>query len=292
MRRGWTLHEMVISLSVGAGIVALAVHAALGELRFFRGAGEIAAVRGQLHHTTGITRALLWGVSRPGGDITAALDTALELRVSLGTAVVCESGAAWVIIPAAGGAAGNTLSAFVESPQPDDRVAAYFEDSAGGTWLTLRVAAAPVGGAGCPRFPSVTSAWTVALQEQLIVPAGAVLRFMRPIRVSLYRASDGRWYLGARDWNAESARFNTIQPVAGPLDPPSPEPARAGLRFEYLDGNGDALADPVDPSLVAAVRIVARGASPRPVRVAGMSTSMGERYVDSAAATFALRNAR
>src|SRR3954465_13081878 len=133
LKRGWTLHEMIISLAVTGGILALAVHAALGQLRFFRGAGEIAALRGQLAQATAVPAAFLWGVSPTAGDIRAAEDSALEVDAPMGTAVVCESAPGWVIVPAPV-AEGNTLSAFVESPQPDDRIAALMEDSSGATW--------------------------------------------------------------------------------------------------------------------------------------------------------------
>ncbi len=57
------------------------------------------------------------------------------------------------------------------------------------------------------------------------------MRVTRPIRYSLYHASDGSWYLGARDWNDASARFNTIQPLAGPFRSPGAGPALSLVRF-------------------------------------------------------------
>ncbi|HET9424602.1 MAG TPA: hypothetical protein VFO55_04450, partial [Gemmatimonadaceae bacterium] len=66
---------------------------------------------------------------------------------------------------------------------------------------------------------------------------GMPLRVTRPWRYSLYRASDGLWYLGAREWNAALSRFNTIQPVGGPFL----SAASSGLRFTYADAGGNAL---------------------------------------------------
>ena len=73
VRKGWTLHEMIISLAVTGAVLALAVHAALGQLRFFHGVGEITNLRGQLAQTTLVPRALLWGVSPVAGDIAVSL---------------------------------------------------------------------------------------------------------------------------------------------------------------------------------------------------------------------------
>jgi hypothetical protein len=291
LRGGWTLHEMIISLAMTGAIVALAVHAALEQMRFFRGVGEIAAVQAQLNDVTGIARAVLWAVSPVGGDILVAQDTALELRITLGSAVVCESSPGRVVIPIPI-AGGNTLAAFAESPQPDDGVVALLDDSLGTTWLTVHVASAPVYAGSCTPYQATDGAWAIALREPLLIPAGTLLRFVRPFRLSLYHASDNRWYLGARDWNAVTQRFNTIQPVAGPLDAANATPDRSGLTFRYLDATGELLPAGADTRSVTAVEIVARGTSIRPARVAGLRTVSGERFADSAVVILALPNVR
>lgn len=291
VKRGWTLHEMIISLAVTGGVLALVVHAALGQLRFFHGVGEIADLRGQLAQTTLVPRALLWGASSAGGDITVARDTAIELAVGIGSAVVCESAPGWIIIPTAA-PAGNSLSAFAESPQQDDRIAALVEDSVGATWINFRVATAPTSGSGCPRFPAASGGLRIGLVEQISIPEGTPLRFLRPMRLSLYRASDGRWYLGARDWNAAAQRFNTIQPVAGPLDASESPGGTSGLRFQYFDSRGAEIGDGSEPRLIAGVRITAYGTSQAAVRMGGTTTTPAERIVDSSVTEIALRNAR
>jgi len=290
VRRGWTLHEMIISLAVTGAVLAIAVHAAMGQLRFFDGVTRLSTLRSQLMQTTLIPRALVWSSSTIAGDILVAQDTALELNTVTGSSVVCESAAGWIIVPLPL-SAGNTLSAFAESPQPDDRIAALLEDSMGVTWINLRVAAAPVSGAGCARY-AATGGWTIALAEQLVVPPGTLLRFLRPVRLSTYRASDGRWYLGARDWNAVTHRFNTVQPIAGPVDAPNSSPGAAGLRFEYFDSTGAELAGVGEPRAIAAIGISARSRSAAPVRMQGAATDAAGRVADSARVLFAMRNVR
>lgn len=282
---------MLISLAVMCGVFGIAAHMATEQLRFFRGIGEVATVRGQIAQTGAIAERVLWGVSPPGGDIVMALDSALEVHMPIGTAVACAGTAGRVTIPAGAPARGAALAAFADSPEPGDRMVALFEDSLSATWLTLRVAATPVPDA-CARFPGVSSAVSIALKEPLEVPAGAALRFTRPFRLSLYRASDNRWYLGAKDWNEEQQRFNSIQPVAGPLREYSADAAKTGLLFVYRDGQGTELAAPIETSRIASVTIVARGASVRAVRVRGIASSAAERYEDSTSVTVALRNAR
>ena len=119
---------MVISLAVTAGVLGLAAHMASAQLRFYRGLGDVAALKTQIGHASGITTSLLWGISPKAGDIIAALDTALEFRVTLGTAVTCESSPGRIVIPAATTSRGNTLAAYIESPESGDRLAAFLDD--------------------------------------------------------------------------------------------------------------------------------------------------------------------
>src|SRR5213075_1717787 len=91
MRRGWTLHEERNPHCVMAVAAGLASHAAVVQLRFFRGAGEVLALRGQIGAVGSVVASALWGVSPAGGDIVFASDSALEVRVAVGSAVVCEA---------------------------------------------------------------------------------------------------------------------------------------------------------------------------------------------------------
>jgi hypothetical protein len=281
---------MLISMGVTGIVVALVAHAATEHLRFFRGVGETVALRNQTGHAGAITAGVLWSVSSAGGDIVVAQDSAIEVQMSIGAAITCANELGRAVIPAASDAFGNTLSAFVERPDVGDRAIALFEDSLGATWLTLHVASPPVGGAGCATFPSATATWTIALREQLIVPAGAALRFTRPIRLSLYRAGDARWYLGAKTWNAAAQRFNGIQPVAGPLNPYSSNPTTTGFLLTYRDSGGAELPPEAAPNRIASVTVVARTQSARQVQIGLRSETRG--FEDSTSVTIALRNSR
>jgi hypothetical protein len=109
-----------------------------------------------------------------------------------------------------------------------------------------------------------------------------VVRVTRPWRYSLYRASDGRWYVGAREWSPALLRFNTIQPVAGPLM----SAAAGGLRFHYRDSVGAEIAPaPADSRGIAAIEVAFRIDSTIPGRYAH-STSIRPR----SSVVVALRN--
>jgi type II secretory pathway pseudopilin PulG len=276
-RRGWTLHEMLISLAVMGGVFGLAVHLALGQMRFVRSASELSAVRLQAEQATRIASAVLWSVSPVSGDILVALDSALEVRMSVGVSAVCASQPGRATIPSAEPLGGNTLTSFVAEPSHGDGLAALFQDSLGTTWLTLRVSQVERVSAPCGYF-SRTSDRALTLVEPIVLPPGTPVLVTRRVRLSLYRGSDAQWYFGSRDWNAELDRFNTTQPVAGPLRAYSGDAARTGLRFTYTNSAGDALSPPVDLRAIAGITITARAAR-------------GE-LEDSSIVTLALRNAR
>ena len=288
LRPAFSLHELLISLTILAAVMGLAAHALTRHARLFRGIDDLAAARDHATHTSAVAERILWGVSPAGGDLIAALDTALEVRMPIGSAVACSGWPGRIVLPAPIDAAGHTLAAFLDTPQPGDRIAALFSDSLGATWLTLTVATSPVADV-CARFGG--SAWSITTNEQLAVPSGAVLRFSRPMRLAMYRASDARWYLGAREWNAEEQSFYTIQPVVGPLRSPSANESLTGLLFVYRDATGARLLPPFETSRIASVSIVTRTVTETAVRIEGMAR-FGQQRGDSSTVTIALRNAR
>lgn len=274
VRQGFTVHEMIISLTIMSVVFAIATHFAVQQLRFFRGVAGASAARSQLEQATELMRNVLWSVSPGSGDVLVAQDSAIEVHLAIGTAVTCASSPGVLVIPGSA-PAGNTLSSFIRVPEPGDRVSALFSDSLGATWLMLRVSSAEPGGS-CVMFSTASGSHTIAIAEPVAVPPGTALRFTRPLRLSLYRSSDDRWYVGARDWNGERAQFNAIQPVAGPLASHAGD-SESGLRFIYHDRDGAELREPVDASRIAVVTVSAR-------------TTGAHR--DSAVAVIRLRNAR
>lgn len=289
MRRGWTLAELLISLVVTGAILSLAAQHALTQLRFFESATALAAMRGQISHASGVLARALEGASPAAGDLLLAADTALEFRANTGSALVCSAATGQLLIPAAR-SRGNTFAAFWDTPDEGDGAHVYYDDSTGTGWLTLHVAAPPMPGPACVSLGDVNPGWLVELREPIVVPSGAVVRFTRSVRFSLYRAGDARWYLGSRDWNGAAGRFNSIQPVAGPLRPYSGLAERSGLQLRYLDTAANELWPPADLRTVAAVEVSSRAETDRALRVPGQAT-FGQVGIDSSTVLVRLRNA-
>ena len=274
---GWTLHEMLISLCVMSGVFAIVAHQAASQIRLYSGVQRTAAARENRAQAEAIAERVLWSLAPQAGDVLAAQDSALQLRMQIGSSTVCVSTPGTVTLAASDAATrGNSLGAFSDAPEPGDELVVLFHDSLGTTWLTFRLASIGVA-APCPRFPT-SAGRQFALAEPIALPEGAAARVLRPLRLSLYRASDSRWYLGAKEWNGEDSRFNTIQPLAGPYAKYDPAAERSGLAFVYRSRDGTRLGSPVDPAEIASISIATRVASGN--------------AADSGIVTAALRNVR
>ncbi len=118
---------------------------------------------------------------------------------------------------------------------------------------------------------------------------GVPIRVTRPARYSLYRASDGAWYLGQRDWNPATLRFNTIQPVSGPFL----SAASDGLHFRYFDSTGAELPSGTSSTRsIALIRIALNAQTQRVVHASGFAVTSAGRHADSVLVTVRARNRR
>ena len=84
---------------------------------------------------------------------------------------------------------------------------------------------------------------------------GSPVRITRRTRYSLYKASDARWYLGRKTYNGIT--WATIQPVAGPLDPP----VQRGLHIQVRDSANNVL-PAGSPRAPHSIALLLRGSSP------------------------------
>ena len=290
-RPGFTLAELLIALAGAAVLLAVIASIALRQQRLFAELADDAAMTGRLREAIATLPIDLRAVSPASGDIREARDTALEVRATIASAVVCDTGGHTLTLgPALSGT--DTFAAFLATLAAGDTAWLLDTRDAAERWIPRRVtsvssttAARCANGGPVPAGAFVAT--VVALDTLLPGRAGTVVRVTRPVRYSLYRSSDGSWQLGARDWNTTSLRFNTIQPVAGPLLPPS----AGGLAFSYFDSAGAAVTNPVDAQAgLALIRINARVQANRSARVLGAGST--ERRADSLDAAVFLHNRR
>ena len=247
-RRGTTLVELLVALTMLAVLVAATADVVARQWRTQGALDARRAARAQLAAAADALRPALRMAAGDGGavdssDFLFVSDTLLELRTALGASVVCAvAGPTTVELPPLSSAS-PSLTWWRAAPQPGDVALVFSDDSLGGAWRTLPVAALGTSAAGCAGS-SLVSASDPQPRHRLTLaaalPAGVVpgtpIRFARRVRWLHYRASDGRWYLGEREWDGTA--WTGTQPVAGPLRPPG---ARGGLAMRALDSTGSAL---------------------------------------------------
>jgi hypothetical protein len=291
-----TLLELLVTTVVGGIVLTLITVLCVREQRVFIDLAEQSASYAQLRDAEAILPIDVRMASSVAGDIRDARDTSIELRGTIASAVVCDTaGGGVVLAPTTTDA--HAYAAFASPVAAGDTAWVLLPTDSSGSWRPYRVASSNAfrGGPCAPPGPRLSPALlvmprTIVVLDSLSPPSalGAPLRVTRPFRYSVYRASDGRWYLGQRDWNTATATLNAIQPVSGPFLPP----ALGGLVLRYLDSAGVALSTPVaNTRAIAAVQVTLRSETRSATRALASAGHRGTR-VDSAALWILLRNRR
>jgi len=293
---GITLVELLVAMAVGGVALSLVAVICMREQRLFADLGAQNATSVQLRDAEAILPIDLRAASAPQGDLREARDTSIELRGIVASAIICDTARGAVVLAPATDSA-SAYAGYLTTPDVGDTAWVLAPGDSSEVWEPYRVAASGTFAAGAcgalgPRLAGESAtAPRVLLSLEGAAPAARVgmpLRITRPLRYSLYRGSDARWYLGQRDWSSVTQRFNSIQPVSGPLL----SPAAGGLVFRYLDSAANVLATPVaDTRAIAAILVDIRGETRSDMRALGAATSAGKR-ADSATLWILLRNRR
>ena len=297
-RRGFSFTELIVVLAI-LGLIGSTIGSTMvRQQRFYRGATEILSTREGVRDAMEVLSTDIRGMAA-ADTVRILADSAIEFFSNIGTSIACQSfGADEVGLPPSN-SPGNTFSAFLAQPDTGD-LALFYRDSiyAGDRWERHRISAfsfTPLA-SSCPASSGFTpddldagaKGFRVSLTDALspAVKAGAPVRFIRRGRYSLYRATDGAWYLGYRRCNALGASVcGAIQPLSGPYRAYSANPGVTGLLFEYFDGLGRRV-DLASPLTVARVDITARSESPQRIVVEGRAKA----FSDSATVSVAIRN--
>ena len=304
-RAGFTLVELLCSIVlmtlVGGSIVVLM----LRQQRFYSSTNEQLETRQQIRQAAGMLPAALRGISSAGGDIYAMTDSSLEFRSVFGSSVACalEGKGVWVSTVPVNLRKQSALTAWSAEPAVDDSLAVYDDSTSAAetddAWRFHRITSVTrrTGNLsdGCPTssllvepgdVTGVNPSYKLTVSPLLstTVTVGAAMRFFRRVHYSLYRASDGQWYLGYYDCQPNRTPVcNPIQPLAGPFQAYAPG-ATSGVQFAYYDSTGTATTSPGD---VARISLVARGQGAMLLRPTGFGAS---EFRDSLRVEVGLRN--
>jgi prepilin-type N-terminal cleavage/methylation domain-containing protein len=283
-RRGFSLAELLVATAI-AGVVATAMTlTVVRQQRFFSSANEIISVRSQLRDAADVLASDIRGASVTSLGLPAMTDTAIELYTTIATSVACVAPVGTVIgLPPAALVTGHTLTSILAQPDTGDIALIYAADSA--RWESYRIAAFSVRSlvTSCPASSGFTTpgdnfvgatgySLTLASTPGAGVRQGALIRFLRPARYSLYKSSDNEWYLGYRRCSVTNPLSCTsIQPVSGPYRAYKGAGSPSGIAFRYYDQNGGELTSVAQSQAVARVDIVLRGETSGAIALAGDS---------------------
>ena len=298
-RRGLSLAELLVVIAL-AGLVGGTIVVTINrQQQFYRGASELLYVREGVRDAMEVLATDVRAMS-VADTLRLAADSAIEFFATIGASVVCQTLGNEVGLPAAH-ASGNTLSAFLAQPDTGD-LALFHTDSAGVNerWERRRISGfAPQSlASSCPPDSRLSQqsdlgvgakGFVVTVTTPLggDIKPGAVVRFIRRARYSLYRAGGGDWYLGYRRCNAIGASAcGAVQPVSGPYRAYNHDPRATGLLLEYFDATGQALDVASAPLSLARVDVTARSESDQVLAGAPFA----RRISDSATVSVTIRN--
>lgn len=295
-RSGFTLIEIVAVIGLAALLGGFVSTTFASQQRWFRATSESLDVRRSVRDAVVILAEEIRGASARD-TIRLMADSAMELFSGLGAAIACGSVSSSDVALAPTNATALGFSSWLSVPDTGDLALIYRSArGAPGVWERYRIrgvstrptssvcsASSGLAGAGSSSLSNVLA----LLPAPAPVPSGTPLRFIRRGRYSLYKSSDGKWYLGYRRCNALGASVcGSIQPLSGYYRPYSADTSRTGILFRYLDPGGAQLSSGSDPLRIARIEVVARALSPTPVAIGGSARTAG----DSAIVTAALRN--
>lgn len=286
-RSGFTVPELLVATAVAGIATALMTLTVVRQQRFFSSASEIIGVRSQLRDAADILASDIRGASVSSLGLPVMTDTAVELYTTIASSVACGPPVSGTIgLPPSALITGHTLTSILAQPDTGDIVSIYVvppttPDSA--RWESYRIGAFAVRSlaTSCPSSTRFTTpgdnyvgatgfALTLASPPGPDVGRGAVIRFLRRARYSLYKSSDGEWYLGYRRCSTGSSpSCASIQPVSGPYRAFKGSTSPAGIAFRYYDANGAALTSSAQSTLVSRIDIVLRGETASSVALAG-----------------------
>jgi type II secretory pathway pseudopilin PulG len=279
-RAGFTLGELTVSLALLGLLVALLLNTLAAHQRIFRNFSQRFLVSEQLRQGKLALATDIRGIAVGADTLRLLSDTAFEFFATIGSSVVCGVAGQIVTLVPENIASGLLLTDLPFPPDTGDLVAAYIRrDSVARTrrWVRFRVSAVTTSPASsaCPAttgFTGTSDASKPSFRISIIgatadIPVGAPLRILRRGRYSVYRSSEGEWYLGYKRCAALGGACSTVQPVSGPYLPYSAGTG-GGLRFRYLDAHG-APVPSTRPLDVASIEITLRSEVDASGRISG-----------------------
>jgi hypothetical protein len=239
-RRGYLLAEALCALALAGLLAAAAAMLLTGARRSLHASERRDRAERAERETLAILRESLAGAD----GIILRGDTAVEFDLLVGTGVVCAREAMALVLPPPTVRSGLPLTTIAQPLGPEDVVAVRTSEVADEeVWWIGAVDSAQV--RLLPGVCDAGSGWRATedadaalLRLVLVNPlppeveSGAPVRIGQRGRFTLYHAGGGSWMFGWRRCHPWLDVCGPVQPIAGPLRPPS----AGGLRLRWEDG--------------------------------------------------------
>src|SRR5262245_32626979 len=184
-RKGVTLLELLVTMTVGGIALSIVTLLCVRQQRLVSDLSQASAVSAQLRDAGAILPIDIRALAPALGDIREARDTSLEIRATIATGVVCDTGsAAMILAPAV-----NDVVSFasVATPiEPGDSAWLLSPNDSSETWVPHRIDAVRSGGARqCDARGPALEAGIDVLRIALALDSAASMAWIgTPVRVT------------------------------------------------------------------------------------------------------------
>jgi len=278
-RAGFTLAELMISITILGLIGGLLTTTLMRQQRFHRAVASVADSRARMRDVATIMPTDLRSISSAGRDILTMDVNSMQFRAYIGAAVLCRYAAANVIeLPPRVLASGSTLTSWITPPKPGDVAFLYNDGALAGNaddaWTAFSISdtTSAADATWCPsnNVPPYTTAadnasrryriTLTANPNQAQIKIGAPIRFAREVRYSVYQAADNQWYVGYETCtpNADPTLPGVCanrELLAGPVLPATTDTLTSGLFFVYYNQTGTRITDPANAGQIARISV-------------------------------------
>ncbi|MDQ8161226.1 MAG: type II secretion system protein [Gemmatimonadota bacterium] len=297
-RRGFTLVELLITMTILGLLGTLVATVMMGQQRFYQRTTQQMDVRRELRTAVNVMSAELRAVSSAGGDVVTFNKMSITFRNMLGSAVVCATPSRTQLDLAPANMGRIQLSSWTSDPAVGDTVVVLRSDSSGVKgefWSSHRITAIASSTTYCPASPYLDAALDAAKARTRLtvtptladsVLAGSALRLLRTTRYALATQASGNSYLERTEYTAGA--WGTAVPIAGPFQAASAA-GTGGLGFAMYDSVGTAITAVASSRSIARIDVTARADGERSSGVVGSGTTSVQ---DSLTISVALRNRR
>jgi prepilin-type N-terminal cleavage/methylation domain-containing protein len=298
IRRGYTLAELLITLTMLSVIGTVVAQIMMGQQRYYQRTVEQMGVRRELRSALSVLPAELRGLSSVGGDVVDFTTSSITFRSPLGTSLVCaKTGTSTIDVPPLNTARTSTTS-WYQAPVAGDTVFALRYDSSGVKgefWTAHSITSVSSSTSYCAASPYIDAALDAgkarfrfavapALPDSVVV--SSAIRFARTAKYSLTQGASGLWYLSRSEYLGGA--WTAAVPFSGPFMAPAVS-GLSGMSLTFYDSTGALVSAVANAKKISRVDVALRAQG---LNSSGLYGSNTKTVIDSVALSVALRNRR